>query len=228
MKRFELINSLIETFNYRRYLEIGVSVGDCFRQVRAVEKVGVDPCDSKEHIFVKPDEWYLNKINNSCTGVNIEDTARGYRCTSDEYFEKYVDGYFDIIFIDGLHHSEQVDKDIRNALLWLNPYGTIVCHDLNPQKEEHQTIPIHPGIWNGDCWKSLVRLRLASDIRGIEVFTVATDEGCGIIRFGKQEPLVLPDYVTKLEYRWLDKFRTDFLNLINVEQFREWLDKQCT
>jgi len=116
MKRFELINSLIETFNYKRYLEIGVSVGDCFRQVRADEKVGVDPCDSEQHIFVKPDEWYLKKLHaenfkSSIHGAEpkafsiVSSGIEGYICTSDEYFEKYVDGYFDIIFIDGLHHS---------------------------------------------------------------------------------------------------------------------------
>ena len=39
--------------------------------------------------------------------------------TSDEYFKKFKDK-FDLIFIDGLHHYNQVEKDIYNSLEILN------------------------------------------------------------------------------------------------------------
>ena len=48
--------------------------------------------------------------------------------TSDEYFSKFKDK-FDIIFIDGLHHYEQVKKDIFNSLEILNSNGIILMHD---------------------------------------------------------------------------------------------------
>ncbi len=41
--------------------------------------------------------------------------------TSDDFFRQYQGPLFDLIFIDGLHLSEQVLTDIRNSLQWLSP-----------------------------------------------------------------------------------------------------------
>ena len=60
--------------------------------------------------------------------------------TSDEFFEQNKEK-FDIVFIDGLHHSEQVYKDILNSLNILNEDGTIICHDMNPTEEFRQIVP---------------------------------------------------------------------------------------
>jgi hypothetical protein len=37
------INGLIGSYNYRRYLEIGVSRGETFKIIKCGVKVGVDP-----------------------------------------------------------------------------------------------------------------------------------------------------------------------------------------
>ena len=57
--------------------------------------------------------------------------------TSDEYFESIKDTEvkYDIIFIDGLHHNEQVLKDVENSLKHLSEGGSIVCHDCLPSEE---------------------------------------------------------------------------------------------
>jgi predicted O-methyltransferase YrrM len=49
--------------------------------------------------------------------------------TCDEFFatNQFT---FDIVFIDGFHHSDQVAKE--NSLRVLNPGGIIVMHDCNP------------------------------------------------------------------------------------------------
>ena len=46
--------------------------------------------------------------------------------TSDEFFEKYPEEKFDVIFIDGLHHYDQCQKDTINALKKLNESGIIL------------------------------------------------------------------------------------------------------
>ena len=58
------------------------------------------------------------------------------------------DKKFDIIFIDGLHHYEQVIVDINNALSVLNDNGHILVHDCLPRTIAHQAIPRYRGSWN--------------------------------------------------------------------------------
>jgi hypothetical protein len=71
---------------------------------------------------------------------------------------------FDLVFIDGLHFSEQVDRDIENSLQHLNPGGTIVLHDCNPTTEAIGTYPcqVH-GPWTGDVWKAIAAWRTRSE-----------------------------------------------------------------
>ncbi|MFH1666491.1 MAG: class I SAM-dependent methyltransferase, partial [Elusimicrobiota bacterium] len=85
MERFEIINRFIKKYKYKRYLEIGVDEGLAFKKIKIKHKAGVDP------------------------SVDTD-----YRMTSDEFFAQSSENY-DIIFIDGLHHSSQADKDIQNA-----------------------------------------------------------------------------------------------------------------
>jgi len=90
--RWEIINRLIEKYGYKSYLEIGVKDGVCFSSVICTRKTGMD---------IKP---LIVK-----SGV--------YKMSSDEFFDKQQgQKKFDIIFIDGAHHEEQVDQDIQNSL----------------------------------------------------------------------------------------------------------------
>ena len=195
VKRWDIINSLIDENGYKSYLEIGVRNGDCFDKISCESKIGVDP---------------------------DERSVSTNKCTSDEFFEKNKQG-FDIIFIDGLHHAEQVKTDIINSVKALNPGGTIVCHDMNPEKKEHQTVPRRTSRWNGDCWKAWVQLRckdggLQDTFKSaFEMFVVDTDEGCGIIRRSDefQEDLV------EVPNDW-DSFNDNksfHLNLISANEF---------
>jgi hypothetical protein len=157
MTRIDIINKLISKNNYKKYLEIGVQNGHCFNQIVCESKTAVDP----------------------------ESTVKECKkITSDEFFAKNK-AEFDIIFIDGLHHYQQVYKDIKNALEVLSKNGTIVCHDMLPPDENHQKVPRMQDAWTGDCWKAWVLLRGTRSDLSMRV--VDHDYGCGIITRGKQE-----------------------------------------
>ena len=186
MNRTSIIQNLINKINAKSYLEIGVSVGENFQKIRCENKVGVDPeLTSPATIFL----------------------------TSDDFFQQNVHK-FDVIFIDGLHHADQVYRDINNSLKILNDGGYIICHDMNPAKEEHQIIPFQGGIWNGDCWKALVQLR--QEREDLYVYTVDTDYGCSVIQKGKQ-PLLLVN--EDINYANFTRNRRDWINLISVDDF---------
>jgi tetratricopeptide (TPR) repeat protein len=186
MNREDIINIIIKEINAKKYLEIGVFDGINFSKIKCQQKTGVDPC---------------------------KDYPADYHLTSDEFFNQNKET-FDVIFIDGLHHSDQVYKDINNSLKFLSKNGYIICHDLNPVKEEHQTIPFKGGCWNGDCWKAFVKLRQEND--NLEMYVVNTDHGCGIIKKGKQKLLE-----KNIIFDWanFNKNKKEWLNLIEVEDF---------
>jgi tetratricopeptide (TPR) repeat protein len=186
MTRTDIIQYLIYNIKASKYLEIGISNRENFDKIVCDLKVGVDPEPLSKATFCLP---------------------------SDEFFKTNTET-FDVIFIDGLHHADQVYRDIINSLEILNKGGAIVCHDMNPIKEEHQKIPFTAGLWNGDCWKALVQLR--QERSDLEIYTVNTDHGCSVIQKGSQE--VLPKDI-KLTFGEFDKNRKEWLNLIDTGTF---------
>jgi hypothetical protein len=190
MTRTEIINILIKKFNYKSYLEIGCNKNKNFEQVKATIKVGVDPHE----------------------GGTI-------RATSDDFF-KTNKMFFDIVFIDGLHHANQVYKDIANSLKYSNPKGTIVVHDCNPRKYSRQIVPrpVMQRRWNGNVWKGWLKLR--SEREDLEMFVVADDEGCGIIRVGRQNLIKKWD----IDYDEFKKSKKELLNLISANEFLQYID----
>lgn len=188
MDRTALIQCLIDKVKATSYLEIGVCGGLNFEKIRCKNKVGVDPSlDSKATLFMSSDEFFSQNSSK-----------------------------FDVIFVDGLHHSDQVLKDILNSLSVLKDGGYIICHDMNPLKEEHQEVPFKGGTWNGDCWKAFVKLRQTRD--DLEMNVVDIDYGCGVIKKGTQALLKVEE---DLNYRGLEKHRNEWLNLISWEEFLE-------
>ena len=191
MNRYNIIQNLIYDNDYKHYLEIGLGDSSNINKICCDYKTGVDT-----------EEQLLNQ------GYDF------YKMTSDEYFLKHTNKKFDIIFIDGLHHADQVYRDINNSLSILNKNGTIVCHDMNPYKERIQKVPRETKIWTGDCWKAWVKIR--EERKDLEMFVVDTDFGCGIIKFGSQKLLKRDKELT---YKNLDENRKEWLNLIGVEEF---------
>ena len=192
MQRYDIINLLIKKYHYTSYLEIGVQGDYCISRVECPKKFGVDP---------KP---VLETHNYTF-----------FRMESDAFFKANT-RMFDIIFIDGLHYSTQVLKDIYNALKVLNQNGTIVVHDCNPTEEERQVVPQkHLKGWNGDVWKAWVAMRNFPNLKMV-VFDL--DEGVGIIQHGTQTPLGITTKMLELTYEELDKNRVSWLNLKSFDE----------
>lgn len=194
IKRHDIINRLIEKFNYKKYLEIGVFDGFNIQKIIAPHKDGVDP--GVEGVI--PPE------------VN-------YPMTSDQFFARLnKDIKYDIIFIDGLHHANQVIVDIKNALEHLNVEGVIILHDCNPPNEQIQKIPRETIAWTGDVWKAFVSFRLNNP--QVNSFTIDTDWGLGVIKFTSE---ILNFSINDVSWNDFDQNRKKYLNLISVKDFYE-------
>jgi hypothetical protein len=201
-KRWDIINYLIEQNKYENYLEIGVNDASCIRQINAVRKDGVDPFPGSE------------VGGGTYPEVN-------FPISSDVFFSLISTRNikYDIIFIDGLHHSDQVDRDIVNSLKHLAPHGKIVLHDCNPQSPEHQEVPRRTGLWNGDVWKSVARLRCTND--QLQINVVDVDWGVGVVSVGPQVLYTDAPLDSCLEYAYLDNHREPLMNLISIDRFFE-------
>lgn len=193
MNRTRIINSLIEKHNFKSYLEIGVESGANFFEVNCEDKTGVDPDETSKATIHK---------------------------TSDDFF-KTNKKKFDICFIDGLHHADQVYKDAINCLKFLNEGGIVLFHDMLPIDEDCARVPRVQPTWTGDCYKAFVKLR--TERKDMEMFVLGTDFGVAYMRKGKQELLDLKGL--EINYQNFDSNRDNWLNLKSVEWFKDFLLK---
>jgi hypothetical protein len=139
MNRTELLNLLINRYQYASYLELGVDKGENFIGVKLVDKVGVD-------------------ISRNAT----------YRMSTDDFF-RICDRKFDLVFIDADHEAEQAYRDFENSLWHLNDNGCIVFHDCLPQVEIHQSRRRRSNQWTGNVWKAFIRVRQRADVNAFVV-----------------------------------------------------------
>ena len=181
--RSDLINFMTGLYGYKSYLEIGVDDGRNFERVHCAYKVGVDPADKYDKIT--------------------------FNMTSDDFFVQNTET-FDIIFIDGLHVSDQVIKDIENSLSVLNDKGTIIMHDCLPNSEAAQSRVRLGDHWNGDVWKAFAHYRSNPNL---SMFTLDTDQGLGFIKKGKQEEFSCPD---NIDYSYFVKHRNSLMKVLSV------------
>lgn len=206
--RSDIINFILEYLNRETcYLEIGVRHRhENFDLIQSKIKYSVDP-------------GYESEINNV-----------DFKMTSDEFFSGLREGNFlnpeskfDVIFIDGSHLAEQVQKDINNALEFLKDDGFIVMHDCNPPTEFHAAENYYYRLspsgeyWNGTTWKAFFNARKRDDIFSC---CVDTDWGIGVITIKKN--LGKPSTVKNdfFEYHIFSENRKDSLNLISIDQFK--------
>lgn len=194
--RIALVNHLTRLNAYETYLEIGVRQRSAmFERILCPHKVGVDPDPRAEADFVM---------------------------TSDAYFSTETER-FDMVFIDGGHTGDQVERDILNALDRLTPHGVILLHDINPPTAFHArrnyAVDGRFPAWNGTSWKGFAALRRSRD--DLEMCVVDTDWGVGIVRPGRQKPYDGPCAT----YSDLAADRQAILNLILVPEFLRRYDR---
>ncbi|CAM3663408.1 class I SAM-dependent methyltransferase [Flavobacterium gelidilacus] len=204
--RTEIINFLLSK-NNDNYLEIGVrNPNDNFNQIIAKNKYSVDP------------------------GVEFKTNPVDFKMTSDVFFQKLTNNdilnneiKFDVIFIDGLHLADQVDRDILNALKFIKDDGFIVLHDCSPPSEWHAREDFkysHTpacGAWNGTTWKAFLKWRFNPDVNSC---CIDSDWGVGIISKKQEIGKKIEAENTFFEFNMLDKNRKKFLNLISFESFK--------
>lgn len=206
--RSEIINYLL-SINERPsfYLEIGVrNPAHNFNHIQATNKYSVDP------------------------GFEFKRNPVDFKMTSDSFFKRVSnneilsnDIKFDVIFIDGLHLAEQVDRDIINSLKYIKDDGFIVLHDCNPPTEWHArerfryfyTPAQH--YWNGTTWKAFLKWRCSPLVNSC---CIDSDWGIGII--SKNQPIGEHIKFNNhfYEFKTLNKNKKESLNLIDFETFK--------
>lgn len=201
LNKHDVIQLIINTNKFERYLEIGTANLGCFNRTECKYKVGCDPRTSPEN----------------------SEYRKLYSITSDEFFKMNAERY-QIVFIDGLHHYEQLVMDILNSWNVLEPGGFIVSHDCMPMNESTAgRSPTSPqAAWNGDCYKAIIWFR--DTFPSIPCFVISEDHGLGLIYKNKIENLPMDcsnilSYMD-LSYTWLQENR-DRLNLIDAEMVKK-------
>ena len=208
--RFDIINYLLSQKQEKEtvYLEIGVrNPNDNFNRINANVKYSVDP------------------------GVEYKINPVDFKMESDSFFEALENGdllfpsiKFDVIFIDGLHLAEQVERDIKNALKYIKDDGFIILHDCNPPTEYHAReeycYDLSPAqyCWNGTAWKAFYKFRLN---KTVSCACIDSDWGVGIIAKKKYFESLEKNINPFFEYKILDINREKILNLMSFERFKK-------
>lgn len=156
-----------------KYLEIGVCNGYIFNnlELKIENKFGVDP-----------------------------DRGGNYRMTSDQFFSENKDKKFDVIFIDGLHHYEQCQRDIINSVNCLKENGIILIHDMIPTNSLVEFTPRRAvnSHWTGDVWKCSVELQNSNSL---EFIIANCDCGVGILKPKKDFEYKIMNEVKNLRFK---------------------------
>ncbi|WP_440651430.1 class I SAM-dependent methyltransferase [Candidatus Pelagibacter sp. HIMB1495] len=188
--RWHLIQHLIDKYSFENYLEIGCDKDQSFSKIKIKNKVGVDPV----------------------SGGTIRDT-------SDNFFKSNTQK-FDLIFIDGLHHYDQVIRDIYNSLKIIKENGYVLIHDCLPRSIAHQAVPRYRGSWNGDVWKSIVEMRTNPNF---DTFTCKIDYGVGIIFNRKNTDILKLDTSNFQNLKFRDYYKKHhvFMRVIEYKKLLE-------
>jgi len=202
--RSVIINHFLEKISGQNYLEIGVrDPKNNFNKIICKNKYSVDP------------------------GIEFKENPVDFKLTSDDFFNllrsNKLDNLdnnikFDVIFIDGLHIAEQVERDILNSLEFIKDAGFIILHDCNPPSEYHQREDYSffnsPAgvLWNGTTWKAYYKFRHRKDLFSI---CYNTDWGVGVISKTNYEEFNNINIIENefYEYNSLSKNRIEHLNL---------------
>jgi hypothetical protein len=236
MDRLAVLQKIIDSIDAKTYLEIGVETGSIISKIKARNKIAVDP----KFLFTK--KLRLKKM----VGLVSFET---FEVTSDAFFKneakKVLTEGIDVAFVDGFHTYKQSLRDVENCLKYLNPAGVIVMHDCNPvdyasafplkefqsfddlsKLAEAGQLPGWNGFWCGDVWKTIAHLRINN--KDLNVFTLDTDWGLGVISRGKGEPLnnITLRELEDMEYSFFAEHRRNLLNLKPENYLDEFLERK--
>lgn len=213
----QLLNYLIARYGLKSYCELGVqNPKNNFDKIIAENRVGVDPCLTST---------MFNKVKDGQPWYMVENTSYHVGMTSDDYFASDLGKWkFDICFIDGLHHADQVKKDFENSLRCLNDGGFIVLHDTLPQEEVTTCVPRgSQKVWHGDVYKFAMQLSTYDEI---DFITLNSDCGCTIV--WKEPRYSRTRHACKVDWDYYLKNRKEVLNIIEPMQIETKLPVRAT
>jgi len=200
-ERHLVINSV--TVPKQKYLEIGIEYGYTFSKTHFLNKIGVDPDPKNDNI-----EYGQGEI---------------IKQTSDNYFETNTN-IFDVIFIDGMHHCENVLRDFNNSVKVLNENGIICIDDIIPLNYNEQLkIPVNHYYensilkygeeWTGDVWKFVYHLlKFYKDKLKFYYYYNINYRGIIIIKLLEKFKVIVSNDELN-EYIYFDNFN-DYINLL--------------
>jgi hypothetical protein len=97
----------------------------------------------KSFLLIGEDINVYNRIN-----CEVKKQITNYN----DFYKENTDK-FDVILIDGLHHSEQAEIDLVESWKMCNENGLIFIHDIKPNDEAMQVVPRKQALWTGDVWR---------------------------------------------------------------------------
>jgi len=159
-----------DKINLNRVALISSAVSNILKQKKTCNYLEIG-CD---------DNYVFNSIGLPLKFKTGVDPHKGgnYRVKSDDFF-KINKKRFDVIFIDGLHHYDQCQRDVINSLNCLNKKGFLFIHDLLPLDWRMELVPRIQGRWNGDVWK--VGLELSKS-KNLKFYIADMDSGVGFLQ----------------------------------------------
>lgn len=131
-----------------RVLQIGVFTGDATAWLHKNTKAEIHDVDTwggseeaahDELDFSKVEKYYDNRFKDKPRVIK-------YKMTSNEFFSKYPDEKFDLIYVDGDHTASQVAIDGLNAVKALKDGGIIAFDDFTWQSGKGSYYDPRPGI----------------------------------------------------------------------------------
>ena len=130
LRRYDLIQEIIDTCKFSRYLEIGCKTGKSFLPIRCKYKLAVDP---KFTISRKYLVKQILKNPGNLRNRFFSQTSNDFFTSNRAIFDRL--GGIDVVLVDGLHTYKAALSDALNSLEHLNKDGVIVLHDCLPPNE---------------------------------------------------------------------------------------------
>lgn len=157
----------------RVYLEIGVATGKSLALARTgTRALGIDPA-----LAAQGSPLYHSP----------ENLPHLYGMTSDGFFatvdvsKEMGQPCFDVAFIDGLHHFDQVLRDFINLERFAGKDSVILIHDCLPINPQVATRERSTAFWTGDVWKIIPCLKAVRP--ELEIVTLpAAPAGLALVR----------------------------------------------
>lgn len=148
---YQLLGDIHMHLKPRVYLEVGVATGKSLALVqRDTIALGVDPVSAELERLL-----YHSPVNRPSL----------YKQTSDDFFatqelqNEMKSMCFDLAFIDGLHHFDQVLRDFINIEKFAGPESVVLIHDCLPVDPQVATREQTTAFWTGDVWRIIPCLK---------------------------------------------------------------------